>query len=580
MKRYMPPPYQWKIAGFILSGLFVCSVRTSAQTLRKDTLPERTVVVENEYNPKITDAAKVNLLPVVEEPAVIPGKIEYATAESPAGQWDDYRPMLSFREIPLPPDRKKGYARLGYGNYGNVDVKLDYLFRISENDRLSAALFLDGRNGTLELPPPPEVPVATVDWKSRYYSSGLNLFYEHLFRKFTLGVAGELGMDHFNYHQLPQKDDQGIWTYLPGFKDNQHQLKGQFRALLASADETLPLQFNLEAGYAYFKRKYFRGVKVDDTEQIATFKADVCGQIDEQQKVGLKLDLNGLFYSVEAYDNYASLEANPYYVLENDHWKLRLGAQVDFSFGKGNVLEVSPDVDVSYVFAKKYVVYVKATGGRTINDYRRMSSLDPYWAIYRPQWWTDTYVPVDASLGIKASPFDGFRFNLSAGYRIARHDLCFGSFIPEERSGYAYSYVQSANLKELYTGLELSYSYKEIAALSALVTYHRWNDGEQPLLLMKPELELKFAADLNLFSKTYLNLGYEYVSRPEVRLRPAEKEYRMSPVSRLSLGLTYRFWKELSAYVKLNNLLNREYQYVYSYPSEKLNVLAGLSFRF
>lgn len=580
MKRYIVLLLNGPKAGRLLLGLLLFPAGLACQTVNQTPLPERTVVVENEYNPDITDAAKVNVLPPVEEPAVTTGKIEYATQESPVLDWGTYRPMQSFGENPRQASAKKGYARLGYGNYGNVDVKLDYLFRISEKDRLWAAFSLDGMNGKLKLPPAFGIPAENADWKSRFYSSALNVGYEHLFGTYKLSLAGDLGTDHFNYRPLPATNGPGMGEGPTEYKDSQHQTKGQFRALLTSSDETLPVQFSLEAGYAYFGREYTRGVKATDREQIATLKADAWGRIDERQKIGLKLDLNGLFYSDEAYNNYGSLEANPYYLLENDAWKLRLGAHVDFSFGKGNVLEVAPDIDLNYVFSGHYVLYLKAEGGRILNDYRRMSGENPYWSVYLPGWWENTYIPLDATLGIKASPVAGFRFNLFAGYRIANHDLCFGDFLPEDHPGYVYSYVQTANLQAIRAGLELSYTYKDFAGLSALVSYQRWNDREDALLLMKPELELKFNAGIKLLSSLNIDLGYEYVSRPRVRLQSQADALRMNPVNNLSLGATYRFWKEFSAYVKINNLLNREYQYAYSYPSEKLNFLAGLTFRF
>ena len=56
-----------------------------AQTTQpKDTTMNRTVVVEQEYNPDIMDASKVNVLPKVEEPTVSKKNVEYATTFFPA----------------------------------------------------------------------------------------------------------------------------------------------------------------------------------------------------------------------------------------------------------------------------------------------------------------------------------------------------------------------------------------------------------------------------------------------------------------------------------------------------------------
>jgi len=50
----------------LLLLLFVSTI--NAQTHKNDTTLNRTVVVEQEYNPDIMDASKINLLPNIEEP--------------------------------------------------------------------------------------------------------------------------------------------------------------------------------------------------------------------------------------------------------------------------------------------------------------------------------------------------------------------------------------------------------------------------------------------------------------------------------------------------------------------------------
>lgn len=63
-----------KRAFYIIGGLTLAiSIPSALQaqtTQPKDTTMNRTVVVEQEYNPDIMDASKVNVLPKVEEPTV------------------------------------------------------------------------------------------------------------------------------------------------------------------------------------------------------------------------------------------------------------------------------------------------------------------------------------------------------------------------------------------------------------------------------------------------------------------------------------------------------------------------------
>lgn len=55
--------------GFTLAFLMQSNLQAQ-NTQPKDTTMNRTVVVEQEYNPDILDASKVNVLPKVEEPTV------------------------------------------------------------------------------------------------------------------------------------------------------------------------------------------------------------------------------------------------------------------------------------------------------------------------------------------------------------------------------------------------------------------------------------------------------------------------------------------------------------------------------
>ena len=77
----------------------------------------------------------------------------------------------------------------------------------------------------------------------------------------------------------------------------------------------------------------------------------------------------------EYFKNYTTLLLNPYYELDNDDWKLHIGANVDLSFGFDKSFRISPDITAQYIFSDSYIVYAKATGGKQLNDFRRLESI-------------------------------------------------------------------------------------------------------------------------------------------------------------------------------------------------------------
>ena len=89
-----------KYNNYILLGIAFTALPVSiqAQTQPKDTTVNRTVIVEQQYNPDIMDAAKVNVLPKVEEPSVSKKEVEYATFTRHFDSGRDYRRLHRQRD--------------------------------------------------------------------------------------------------------------------------------------------------------------------------------------------------------------------------------------------------------------------------------------------------------------------------------------------------------------------------------------------------------------------------------------------------------------------------------------------------
>ena len=86
---------------------------------------------------------------------------------------------------------------------------------------------------------------------------------------------------------------------------------------------------------------------------------------------------------------------------------------------------------------------------------------------------------------------------------------------------------------------------------------------------------MAFNVRIHPISALNINLGYDYISRKEV------KEYaKMTAINDLHIGASYNVFKGVSVYAQVHNLLNKKYQYYLRYPTEGFNFLGGLSFRF
>ena len=553
MKRYL----------YISASLLLCTVgcKAQAQTQPQDTTMNRVMVIEHEYTPVIMDAVKINILPAVEAPVVVKKEVEYAIVAQPTNDIpaETMQPFIAQEKQSKP---KTGFVRLGAGNYGNVDVLANYLWLISPKDRLDAYFQLDGMKGDLVNP-----YGESEKWKAHYYRTRASLKYQHQFSKVDLNIGGRFGLSNFNL--LP-----AIEEYV-----GQRFTSGDVHFGAKSTDEDMAIQFDIETNYMVFQRKFNLFNDGRMTENRIKTRANVWGAIDDEQAVGVELSMNNFIYNGYGLKDYTTVDLNPYYRFANDYWRLKVGANVDISLGQGTKLRVSPDVTAEYVFADSYVAYIKATGGRLLNDFRRLEEYNPFAGLQSQE--ANTYEQVNASIGVKGSPITGLWFQVYGGYQDLKDEL-YCNFInnefalPSQYTKLPIAYY-TTNMNNAYGGISLSYAYKQMFQVSTDVIYRHWKADENEWgLLYKPQFEFNFNVDFSPIDNLLINVGYQYAQRSKAK----ELDFRANAVSNLGVGASYELIKGLSLYARLNNILSSKYQWYFMYPTEKFNFLVGASYKF
>lgn len=614
-----------KIKYILGAALIVSPFGAQAQKLAKDSTLNRTVVVEQEYNPDILDAAKVNVLPRVEVPAVNKKEVEYDVTLAPAKEIP-LATMQAYTGKETPPKALPGYARLGYGNYGNLDAHTNYLLKLSAKDRLNLTFHMDGMNGKLDRAEPwttgwGENLKSEKEWNSYYYRTSASIDYLHNFRKVDLNLGGTFGLSNFNFlsHSIDKKQ-----KFTPG----------DIRLGIKSTADDLPLQFKAETNLLFYERQHDFQIK-NAKETIVRTLAEVTGRINDEQQVAISFQMNNVFYKNLYYKekdnfhrytpypyysfyreiplqkefsvkNYTSVELNPYYHFENGDWRLHLGAHVDIKSAGNKKLRVAPDLKIQYTLSDNYLFYVQAIGGRRVNDFRSIEKFSPYVQLINPITYTipmeDTYERVNSAIGFKASPVDNLWLHLYGGGQILEDDLfqlpisidyLNQGNILDLSSGLMLT-MQQRDTRNLYWGVGIDYSYKDIVNFSASISQHNWKtkkSDENPdsrsgtnqeqrdlkdyVFAFKPIFEGKTQISVRPFSPMLIQLGYQYTSRKKLT-----GGKRMDPVNNLYLSGNYDLFKGISVYARINNLLNKNYQYYWGYMNEGINFVGGVSFQF
>lgn len=567
----------------ICAGL-VTLTNVAAQQQKNDSTVNRTVVVENQYNPEVMDAFKVNVLPKIEEPAVAKKQIDYASSVHQMNKFPVYHMDVMNREV-TEDKARRGYVRLSYGNRNNTDLKGAYLWNITDRDILDVMATFHGYSGNIgagyDFDPVTGIPTLNYnnEWKHRFFRTGASLKYSHDFDKVSMYVGGDFASQVFSYMpdvQLVSSPSQSDGkTENPSFG---HQLfmSGGGYVGIASVKDALPVEFGFQTGYKMFSRKHGIYIPRGISENVVHTQGYISAGIDDRQNIGVALNMDNVFYD-KSFSNYSLVKLRPYYSVKTESVALTAGVNVDFQISNNGGLKLSPDVRFDYTFAGSYVLYAHLTGNTKLNDFGTINGFSPFWVqspIYDfPLQLNTSYTPYDIRFGLKASPVTDFGLGIYAGYRETRNELF---SMPYNDGGGIYNGIAQAKARVAYAGLSADYSFRDVFDLGLVGNFYGWSVQKdmEALLWLKPLYRVGFNASAKVFKGFHAKAEYTYEGRKKTLGIKADA------VNELNIGAEYLFNDRVNVFLHLNNLLNKNYVTESGYPVQGFNVMAGVSLNF
>lgn len=525
---------------------------------------DRTVVVENLYNPEVMDASKIGMLPTPEVPVSTKKEVRYAAT---------YTPFTNFAQEPLAcygtealqgvwRDADNGYLRLGYGTRGRVDARLAYQATLGERDWLDANLTFRGMNG--------EIPFQEGEhWDARVYRTRLQAGWKHLWGKCLWGLSGEGESRVFNYPPLGVDVKSG----------RQQNLLGRLSLGIENKEQDAELDFDLSLAWEYARQKHVSESGACGENHLITV-GNLSGQLAERSRIGLGVRMDNLFYSgagsLSGLKNYTLLGFNPALYLSGEKWQARLGLHADIQTANGKLYRMAPDVRGEYHMGKTSLVYLQATGGYQINDFRTVSSLYPYVPYFQPasemHQPRNTYTRADLQLGYGLSAQGQFHLKVYGGYKVLADEL-FNVYDPVGGT----NSCLTADANVFYVGAHSEYNYKEKFSLLVDVEWMNWQSDVMDVCpTLKPELDLSLEAECQPIRHLHVGAGYHHVLRSKGKAH----ELRPKAVSNLQAHVSYRLLPALTLYIRGDNLLDKAYELQLFQPALGWSLLGGASLDF
>ena len=609
---------------------------------QNDSVLNRSVTVERDFQPVIQAAGKVSTKPVVVETTIEPTQVVYSDYTSSLTPAPQFNPLLSQPTRFVENEPYHGYVR---GGLGHTNTLFDFGYHVDDGKRSILDVYAHHR----------------AQWGLRALSkTTLGLDFTHPFS--TCNLYFGLNGGNMYYHKYGHFYDYSLvnpepsaWEKdkvlypAPTFTDKDKTSLWSVEAYLGvKANAKQDLQYRVQTGYKLFSKP-----KAVNEHQLRTH-ADVDWHSDIHH-IGMAFYMQNTFLQLGTlaadippteYNTRHHLHLEPYYAYLGKRFSLHLGVNLDMNIGKGNLLSPatvgnnpetelsfapSPHINLEAQIAPKWLtLYADIKGSLGIGSLQAFMESQRYRLIHAGivSRAPAKYVPVDGEVGLHIRPHRDLLVELHGGYAYSMYDLTIIAVTNSATFNRTNTKMQAGDFGYIDSffgrgkvGGQINYHYQDIVRVNLYGDYYFWKAFENrpagyTFTTSCAALDsLQAGTNHTVYDRANWQIGLRVDGRIDrhwslysdnyfagSRLALAnDGEHVLKPTVQLNLGLQYEMWvgraaKEMRAdggtnlhpapqpnltlFFQLNNWLHRKNDIYYGYKSEGINFLLGATFKF
>lgn len=581
-------------------SVFILVVAMSAglAVAQKDTTKlNQTVEVMKAYRPSISNANKVNLMPVIDDTTRFTPEFKYSIESHPVKSGFTASPITAADVNGLPSkDLGLGYLKMGVGTYSTIYG--EFFLNVPKSKIGTFGLHLR------HLSSDGKIKLKEGDLVDAPYSQNN----AEMFGALNIGntiLSGELSYnrDAMRYYGYPVAIPANI-LLIPNYNFGLKQTyqNGDIKVALKNSEKSKS-DFNFNAGF----RLGFFDAKTGQKETSGGF----FGKFDYNfgQVYGI-LDLSLDNFSTDSIylepqsqlivgtKSEGWLRVAPSVRLDGDNWSLRGGVNFVAVQDKGfkNVTKLYPDFEFNFRPIEEILTLYAGFKGDLKNNRYGTIAYENYWADPRHNVHNTDYTYILFG-GLKGKISREISYNVGMKYSKAK-DMYFytqnsyvdysSSMMPAPviyNNAFDLTY-DNAGIFNLST--ELSYvSGKDLFAILKL-NYYNYKLESLSFAPHKPNFDLTAStgfriidrltgvADLEVLGK---RKAMTYYTNP-ISLDKIISEFSIDPSIRINLGATYDLTSKFKLFGRIDNLLNMQNEQWLGYTSQGLRLVAGATYSF
>ncbi len=546
-----------KMYRFLLFSIFAgISAVVAAQTPIK-----KEVEVVKPYQPIISDAYKINVLPKISDSVIIKPNFEYGITSTRVETGFDVTPIGAAKMgSPVLSKLYKTYFKLGLGNYTTTYGEI-FINTLRSRKGTGGIHFNHySSQGKLKLENDKKVFAG-------YSDNDASIYGKRFLKKAEL--FGDLNFSSKTVHHYGYKPDLDTSLEKGTIRQNfiHFNAKGGVQSTHTDSSKLLYTAF---ADYHFTQDKYKH-----NEHQIS-----LNGAFSRQFKthfVGLNTKLD-IFKRSENLDQYANalFGLNPYLLLSTDEYKLNAGLNIFYAEEEdGNYIKLYPKIDFQFNVVKDVIVpFIGLSGDVKNHAYHEIAWENPYirqdLVVRNTDSKLNLYGGVKGNLGSKSSYIVKLGVYTANNYYFYVND--------SSRMWNQFKVVYDEGDIFNLSG-ELTYDATESLNFRVNANFNNYNLTREMYAWHKPKFDLTFNTRYNLRNKIIASLETYYIgkryAKPYVMNTPA---IELKGAIDLNLLLEYRYTKILSGFIQFRNLAASQYQYWNQYPSQRFSVMLGMTY--
>lgn len=370
-----------------------------------------------------------------------------------------------------------------------------------------------------------------------------------------------------------------FYGYTPGVEVVRDTIRQNYNivSLGGSISNTKPSDFNFNLGgsFSYLKDKY------EASESDVALKFNSYYSISEKSRITLTSDYDLIARKdslVDAEPRHLFKVSPSFAFTPIDNLFISLGAAavLDNDSIRSKSLHFYPNLKANYVLSQKVNAYASLLGDMEKVTLHTLS---------RENLWLNSNIgifhtnkTIEFNAGLKGKLGRLVAFNLGVAAANLK-ELYFFQNALADRAKFDVLY-DVGNTKRLNLYGELGYNKNEVVRFNLRGDYYSYSTDKEPEAWHRPTYRLTSSASFNVYQKLLLNIGLVGQGGMKAFNNETAQIVELDPGIDLNVKADYFLSKQVSIFLKFENILSNDYPVYLNYPVRGFQAMGGVSWSF